>query len=210
MSLIDEVGANYFTEMCANALFLKDGKLHKVDHCSSQGVICIEYNDTSTSVTEVPREFFTGWKVFEYPVLGYRRFSDHLIGYIQRRQSTRRGLRVESMNIQLTPCSNLLQQMRVVPPFNNAAKERAAMLPRFDSLEEDLPRLLSGEKSGLILSDGIVIEPDVDGNKANGYNIFLRQHIIGRMSDNGSIAWESKEMSNLLDRFTKKKGMSNG
>lgn len=211
MSLIDDLGANYFNDMCVNALFMKDEKLHKVDHCDSHSVICLQYEDVGTRVVTVNRDFFTGWKVFEYPVLGYRRFNEHLIGFIQRRQSTRRGLRVDAMNVQLTPCSNLLQQMGVVPMFDNDSKARAAMLPRFDNFDEDLPRLLSGELSGLILSDGIVIEPDVNGNKASGYNVFLRQHIIGKMDDKGKISWESKEMNDLLDRFTsKKKSKSNG
>lgn len=204
MSLINELGQGYFNDMCTAALFMHEGQVCRIERAGGGAVTVTRYNDENENedrVDTVPSEFFTGWKVFEYPVLGYRRFGPNLVGHVTRQQSTRRGLRLEAMHVQLTPCSNLLHQLGLVSAPSNRRKMMAAMRPQFDVYERDLPRLLEGDISALVLSDNFLIEPNVAGAKATGYNIYLRQHIVGTMDDQGAIRWEDENMSKLIDKY---------
>lgn len=210
MCLIDEVGVDYFNDMCRDALLLKDDEVYRVLAAGRGGTVdVIRYSpDGEQTRQSIEKEFFTGWKVFSHPILGYRRFGDQLIGHAQRRQSTRRGLRPESINITLSPCSTLLANMNAYPVPSANDKAVAAMKPQFDDFDRDLPRMLSGELMGLVLSDNIIIEPDVAGAKATGYSVFMRQHVIGKMDAKGAVTWENEGLSNTLDLI--KRGTTNG
>lgn len=203
MTLIQELGRDYFNEMCAAALFLHDNEVCRVDFARSGTVHGYRYNndeDNPETRIEIPEAYFSGWKVFEYPRLGYRRVADNTVAHFTRQQSTRRGLRLESVNIQLTPLSTLLHNLGLVRAPQPRQRALAIMKPRFDDFNRDLPRLLDGELSALVLSDTLLIEADT-GQKSDHFNIYLRQHAIGRMDKRGSIEWEDPNMSKFFNQY---------
>lgn len=202
MSLIEELGRDYFNEMCINALLLHNDTVYKIVNSTSSSVILENMEDRNVEERlSLPHDFFTGWKVFAYPVLGYRRLGEHVVGYANRRQSTRRGLRADSLNFNLCPSSNFLVQNGLARTPNATERSVAAMKPKFDRYEEALPELLAGERCSIVLSDNLLIDTDCEGNNPLGFNVYMRTRVIGRMDRRGRIRWTDPALSDVLAPF---------
>lgn len=204
MSLISELGRSYFNEMCTQALFVHEDTVHRVERADALNVVCTRYlgdDGTDEEIAVLPHDVFTGWKVFAYPRLGYRRIGENIICHLQRQQSTRRGLRPESINAQLSPCTHMLHNLGLVQTPPSRQRIMAAMKPVFDEFSRDVPRMIEGELAGIVLSDTLMIEPDVSNKNPEGYKIYLRQHVVGKMDDRGLITWEDEHFSKLADKY---------
>lgn len=200
-NLVEELSANYFTEFFSGALFLNGDNLFQVESASRSRVLVRPFTPTGTGDAQgIPADFFTGYKTFEYPILGYRRLGPNKIAYLTRRQTTARGLRPNSIIASASPASTMLREMSLVPPDPSSVAERtkayAAFKPIFDNLGE-LPAMLNGDKFGLVLSSNILIEPSVDAVN-DWFNVYYRQSVIGKMNSRGAVTWTSPAYSTLL------------
>lgn len=200
-NLVEELSANYFTEFFSGALFLNGDNLFQVESANRTRVAVRAFTPAGTGDSQsIPADFFTGYKTFEYPILGYRRLGPHKNAYLTRRQTTARGLRPNSIISNITPASNMLRELGLVPPEPSSLAERmkayTAFKPVFDTLDE-LPAMLNGDKFGLVLSPSILIEPSVDAVN-DWFNVYYRQSIIGKMNSRGAVTWTSPAYSALL------------
>lgn len=195
MNMVRSLGRDYFNNFFAGALFLKDDKVLRVEHADSRVVACLNITDASSE--QVPAEFFTGFKTFNYPVLGYRRLKPHVHAFLTKKQSVHRGLRSNTMNVDFSGATHLLNDLGIVrATASESERALAAFSHQFDNMS-DLPKLLSGEVSGLVLSPHILIEPSVEAEDG-WYSIFYKRALIGKMNSRGGITWTSPNHSDIL------------
>jgi hypothetical protein len=198
-NMIEQMGATYFTEKFANSFFLNDNKLYQIIGAARADritVVDVEADDTKV----LPASLFTGFKMFEYPLLGYRKFGENQYGYSHKRQTSNRGFRIEQVITTWSSCTRALMDMGLVGKSRLNDKARAAVLlkPQFDSFKTGLPLLLSGKTSGLVLNNNVLIEPSTD--TANGwYSILYKQATVGSMNQRGEISWSNPAFADVVN-----------
>lgn len=197
-NLVEELTPNYFNEFFTGALFLRDDVLLQVENAGRYNTTARNYEQGGR--VEIPNSFFTGYKIFEYPILGYRKLDEHRVAYLTRRQATARGVRPGTIHMDLSPASVQLRDLGAVPPIgasrSESSKAIAAFRPRFDSIS-DIPGLLAGQQLALVLSPSIMIEPSVDA-LSDWYSVYYKQSVIGKINSRGAITWTSPAFASLL------------
>lgn len=196
MNMVQSLGRDYFNSFFAGALFKRDADILRVTETTRYNVLC--YDLSNSREVEIPFDFFTGFKTFEYPTLGYRRVRDGVSVFLTRRQSTNRGLRHNAMEVQLTPATAALNDMGLIyARMSEQDRALAAYNTSFDTVA-DIPRLLRGEASSLILSPYILIEPGVE-TADDWYSIYFKRAKVGTMNDRGTISWNNPIHANILE-----------
>lgn len=196
MNLVQSLGRPYFADYFRNAMFVKDDEVLRVETAERSGVTCSRLRDQS--YVTVPFDFFQGFKTFAYPELGYRRIKDNVIGYMNRKQSVHRGLRSNHISTVLSPCTTLLVDLgQVNGLINENEKGLAVWNKTFDTLA-DLPRLLAGELTGLVLSPALLIEPSVE-TANDWYSVYYMRSLIGKVNSRGTFTWSNPNHSTLIE-----------
>lgn len=197
-NLVESMGVNYFNEKFHNAFFLSDNRIYRVLSAARSDRVTVEDVEGDRDEKIIAASRFPGFKVFEYPLLGYRRFADHVYGYAYKRQTTNRGFRMENVNVTWTGCTRLLYDLGVLTTrLTDVDKAVALLKPKFDNYERDLPRLLSGEISGLVLNNNVMIEPAVD-EAASWYSVLYKQARVGKMNQRGQITYTDPAFANII------------
>lgn len=183
MSLIQSMGLRYFQEWFHGALFIREGKVLQVSEANSEAVFCRVLNPTTggTSSESVPHEFFTGFKVFEYPPLGYRRVGN-ITHHVHRTQSAYRGLRANLLTFEYSPLTYLLQNNERTHTSQSTSaglnkKLAAVMLPQYDT-RASLDLLVAGRQASVVPNEDVCIEPSISGED---YVVLYRCKIVGTM-----------------------------
>lgn len=196
-NLIEMMGANYFNEKFANAYLVIDGRVLQVGMCNrADRVHCMDVEAGEAKI--IPSNKFTGFKAFEYPLLGYRKFGEHMYGYAYKRQTANRGFRSEQVNITWTGCTRALADLGLIKQgrITDSAKVVALLKPQFDSIK-DLPKLLNGEVSGLVLNNNVMIEPST--TKAGGwYSILYKQAEVGEINSKGVVSYNEPGFASVI------------
>lgn len=184
MSLIESMGQSYFREWFNGALFVYNGSVLSVSDTDGSTVRCVNLEvgrDAAGYVVRVPYEFFTGFKVFEYPPLGYRRVGN-VVYHVHRSQSAYRGLRGNLLTFELSPLSYLLQgNERTAPRVSNVtANQRLVevMKPTYDT-RASLDELIAGRQTAVVPSEDVCIEPSLVNDN---YDVLYRGKVVGSMN----------------------------
>lgn len=191
-NIVDSLGADFINKRFQHAMFLKDGDVYKVYTCRPNPltglydtVSCKRLRDGKEE--NIRNDFFTGFKVFAYPRLGYRRLGTNSIGYAIKEQSAYRGLSMERVHVQDSPATRLLRGLGLNGDYDMKKRSIIIMQPEFDKLR-DLPAVLAGEKSGLVLSESLIIEPDT--KKAEGhFSVLFDQVEVATVTERGVYKW---------------------
>lgn len=197
-NLIEQMGAPYFTEKFGNSYFTNDGRVYQV--LDAQRTDRIRVHDAkSDEIKVLPASVFTGFKVFEYPLLGYRKFGDHLYGYASKKQTSNRGFRIEQVMITWSACSRALMDLGLAgrQRVDDKRKAIALLQPQFDSLK-DLPKLLEGKVSGLVLNSNIMIEPSTE-NADGWYTVLYKQAAVGAINSRGDVKWKNPAFAEVIN-----------
>lgn len=194
MSIVDSLGRGYCNEWLAGALFLYEGKPHRILEFRQNETLCVEITESGDGdIMRVPNSWFTGFGKLAYPPLGYRRVNGVVL-HLTRRQSAHRGLRISSVARDHSPLSwaiasyhdrytgEPLMMTRAVRDFH---VERAIMVPEYDTVEK-LPALLAGEIPNLVLNENILIEV----NHNDAFSIYYKTMKVGDMDRSGKITAE--------------------
>lgn len=197
MNMIDSLGQEQINQQFVHAMFLRDDKTYKIVGTNDRNTIqCVCLEDGKPEL--IGNDFFTGFKVFAYPKLGYRRFGKHSIGYCYKVQSKKRGLSTDRVKINLSPVTNRLQAygfgMEADKKYN---KGIIIMRPKFDSPAK-IKDLLDGKESGVVLNESVIIEPSViapDGL----FDVWYEQVKVGSVNDaDGKYTWLSPKYERLV------------
>lgn len=194
MSIVDSLGRSYCNEWLSSALFMYEGKPHRILEFRQNETVCVEVTDEGHGAgVRIPNAWFTGFGKLAYPPLGYRRVKGHVM-HLTRRQSAHRGLRINSVVKDYSPLTWAIMSYNDrytgVPLFDPATIrdyhiERAIMLPEYDSLDK-LPDLLAGDIPNLVLNENILIEV----NHHDAFSIYYKTMKVGDMDRNGNITAE--------------------
>lgn len=179
MTMIASMGLRYCSEYLTNALMVYEGRPAQLmevmdDYCG------IRFLDgRSPSSARAPHSYFTGWRVFAYPELGYRRVGN-VVYHVHRQQTAYRGLRANILSFENSPLSALLTHSerfegRVLP--NTSQRLSAVLTPTYDTSTQ-LDELIAGTLSGVVPNQHICIEPSLTDDT---YIILYRTKIIGHM-----------------------------
>lgn len=194
MNLVQSLGSGYFNEFFNGSVFMYEGRVHQIVECRASGVRCTRLHDGEPVV--VPNNFFMGFKVFNYPTLGYRRISEHIAAFLTRNQSVRRGLNPQHVRHQNSPISQrLLNEGHInstVPPNNGLLVYE----PVFDS-PEAVQQLLAGDRANVVLNEEILIEPSVNSDN-DWYTIYHNQAIVGSMDYRGRTSFINPKYDNII------------
>jgi hypothetical protein len=201
-NLVDQMGAAYFNEKFATSFFLYNGKVARIINANGKGtsVVIEEFNGPLDEPEEkvVPATTFNGFKVFEYPLLGYRRFGEHLYGFATKRQTSNRGFRSEQITTTWTACTRALIDLGAISGnrLNERAKVISLLQPKFDTIAQ-LPDLLAGKTSGLVINNNVMIEPATD-TQNDWYSILYKQARVGKINQAGKITWNDPAFANIV------------
>lgn len=175
-NMVERLGADWFNGRCAGGHFVYNGKLMYIRQAGQINVLC---TDAKTGDNEkVPVEFFTGFKIFEYPTLGYRKFGIGFAMWLSKRHTYNRGLNERSINQEYSPVTlYLLQkyQRRMGKAFEPPRLVLPLVFfPEYDTVA-DLPRLFNGEMPCVVLNENVMVEANIVNPKAEGWTVYFRQ-----------------------------------
>lgn len=198
MNMIDSLGEEQINQQFVHAMFLRDDKTYKlVGIYDKAKVQCVCLEDGKPEL--VDRNFFTGFKVFAYPKLGYRRFGKHSIGYCVKVQSKKRGLATDRVKVNMSPCTQRLQAYGFAREEAGKKYDKGIIImrPKFDSPDK-IKDLLNGKESGVVLNESVIIEPSVvavDGL----FDVWYEQVKVGTLNDaDGKYNWLSPKYERLV------------
>ena len=184
-NIIDSLGADFINKRFMHAMFLKDNHVYRVAMCQDGAVLC--RNIDKNEDLHIPKEFFTGFKVFAYPKLGYRRLGKHYVGFGVKEQSAMRGLSFERVDFHPSQATGVLAKLGLAKADGNKERMLQIMRPTFDKLDS-LKELYDGKRSNVVLNESLIVEPstkEVDGQ----FDIFYDQVRVGAADDAGKIKW---------------------
>lgn len=178
-NLIDSLGHGYFRDFFREALFMYKGQVYSVRTADARAVHARRLSDGAEVM--VPNKEFMGFKAFEYPLLGYRRLDDNVIAFLSRVQSTQRGLRQNTINVDYSPVTSRLAANYLIPNPASVAPNAGlrAFEPQWDRASK-IDELIAGELTGVVLNERIIVEPSVHSNN-DGYAIYFNQALVGTM-----------------------------
>lgn len=204
-NLVEKLDPGYFENMCNGAMFARGGKVLVVREANDSYVYCTDVSEADwDDGVRIPNSYFKGWKVFEYPLLGYRRIGD-VTAFIERRQSVQRGLKANNLTYNWSPVSLQIRNRGLVvtsESYMRANKLRHSLFfPTFDSIKS-LNSLMDGTLSSLVLSSSVMIEPAVFGEQ-DKYNIYNNERLIGTVDGGGSISFSKPAHAKLFNKAIK-------
>ena len=196
MNMIESLGFDQINKQFANALFVREGKVWKLQGVVGEGVVTCTCLDDNKQV-QIPNDFFTGFKVFAYPKLGYRRFGTHNIGYCLKVQSKMRGLSADRVKVLASPVTQRINAYG----FGDVGERKfnksvIIMQPKFDTPDK-IKDLLDGKLTGVVLNESVIIEPsvrDVEGK----FDVWYEQVLAGVLDDNGKYKWTTPKYERLV------------
>lgn len=197
-NMIERLGLDWCTQRLIGGSFLYGDKLMSIARITRDSVVCEHYK--TGTIEKLPHDFFTGFKVFKYPALGYRKYGPGLAVWLSKRHSYQRGLRARCVNVELSPASNLLaaysREMRAafdVPPVLDLV-----FFPQYDTID-DLGKLYEGDTPCLVLNENVLIEPNVANANAEGYTVYFKQRPCATIDDKKyKLHWFSEAYEDAL------------
>lgn len=195
-NLIASLTREYFNSYFNHALIDYNGDVLRVVEAGSS-VVVAENLSREGDVVNIPHSHFTGFKVFSYPLLGYRRFGDR-IGWMGKKQSVKRGLRTENITVSWSAATRLLVDLGAVPlvRLTESEKALAAFNSKFDT-PKDVPDLLAGDRVGLVFNPNLIVEPSTEAED-DWYSVVYKQAVVGKMDNKGVVTWKAPQHSHLL------------
>lgn len=189
MSLVSSLGVSYFREWVCGAAILYEGQPHYIMDAGQTQValrpISPDGRSGSRTSFNVDADWFTGWKVLEYPLLGYR-IINGLCYTVNKRQSAHRGIRQALVSIDASPFSAMVEAERASRAGDSVRASRpaaeailhAVLLPNFHVLD-DFDKLVAGEIAAFVPNENICIEPSLT---TDTFNILYRTKPVGSVT----------------------------
>lgn len=179
---------------------MHEGKLLRLVEVHKDQVVAQSH--TNGEYVTLPADVLTGFGVFRYPPLGYRKFGPGLALWLHKTHSYYRGLRAQSINITLSPVSTLLYT-NYNRKMNNAFNVPNAMdmvfFPKYDTLEA-MDTLYNGDVPCVVLNENLLVEANVVNKEAQGYTIYFKQTPCATIDDGKNIHWHTPEYADALSQ----------
>ena len=205
--MIDRLGRDWFNQRCAGGNFLHEGKILWVK--AAVGDIVLAF-DKENRQHKIPCDFFSGFKVFEYPALGYRAFNGDLAVYYTKFHSYNRGLRPRCVKRTLSPVTEMFLEkwgpaLGVYAPTDNEAMEH--IFQPVYAKPADVGAVIRGERVSAVLNADVLVEANTAGKNAEGFAVYFRGRPCANINeDTLEIHWFTQEYKNFLQQIVRPMG----
>lgn len=204
-NMIARLGREWCEQRVVGGHFVHDGKLLMVRNVLADGVSCIE-RKTDKRVM-LPLDVFTGFKIFRYPPLGYRKFGPGLAVWLTKQHSYNRGLRERCIQPELSPVSELLHlnyNREMQGQFNlPESLLELVFFPEYDTVEE-LPKLYEGVIPSVVLNENVLVEANVSNERADGHIVYFKRRPCAAISKKQKFRWLSSAYEDALSSVFKR------
>lgn len=196
-NMIESCGTEWCNRRVSGGHFLHDGKVLRADNFGRRVVECVEVS-TGKDV-QVPAEVFTGFRVFMYPRLGYRRDpKTGVVVFMRRANSYDRGLRPRRVRLDISPaCAALGRE----PDISDATRMVMAFSPSYDDIAA-VREVISGDRISAVLDEDVLVEPSMDEN-GRSYTVYYRTVVAATISVDSVIKWRTDAYARLLSHYFK-------
>lgn len=210
-NMIDSLGREWFARRLAGAHLLYDGKVCALIATGREN--CTVRDISTDEELKVPNAFFTGFKVFAYPALGYRPFGNNLAVFLKKKHSWNRGLRPGCIYQDFSPVTAYVinKYAQEVP-----ADQRKNYRPPRDLMglvfkpgyarPADIRDLLNGDRVTVVLNQDVLVEPNMNKQDSNDYLVYFRERPAASITEDGRIHWFSEEYKQALENVVRPRG----
>lgn len=201
-NMITRLGYDWFNDRCTGAHFLYKGKIYVVLGATALGVVAQEYG--AGNEIKLSHEYFSGFKVFEHPPLGYRKLGNGFAMYLTRRNTYQRGLRSDTVKLEHSPVTELVRRKFTgkLGLMLVADKMRAVFNPEFDSVDK-LHDLFAAKLPCVVLSADVLVEYNVFNTKARGWVVYFKRQPVCNIDPKRRMRWHSEEYKAALSHLFK-------
>lgn len=190
--LVRELGDRYFFDRLRHSYFVYDGQVVLLSSWDEREMFTA--NTERGDVVRIPSTYFESYDAFKWPVLGYRKLNDNIVGRLSKTQAGGSGIKHGALAVEYSPMSDFLMSSGVVSRQSDWDMMRSAFLPQYDTLKT-LPKLFAGECSSVVLNDQVMIEPTMRSEK-DEYDIMHRGGIVGAVTPKMEIVATSNNNKN--------------
>lgn len=194
MALVHDLGASYMNDFFQGALFIYNDNVFRFSGCDTRNIIATNMSNGDNAV--LPASEFHGFRNFQYPVLGYRRFGTDYVAWCTRRHGTNRGLRLNHIDRVMSPVTSKLLNGGVITVPNERDVSRSIMLPVYDN-PSSIEEMLDGDRANVLLSNNLLIEPSVQ-RQDDWYSIYFKNTTIGTMNSRGVCTFVDPKYNNMF------------
>lgn len=206
-NMISRLGLEWCRQRLVGGHFLHEGKLMRLAEVHKTSVVAEELENNE--YVTLPASVLTGFGVFRYPPLGYRKYGPGLAVWLSKAHSYNRGLRKQSVDMTLSPVSTLLYK-NYNRKMNDAFQLRGLMqlvfFPKYDSLDA-LELLYNGDVPCVVLNENLLIEANLANKDAQGYTVYFKQTPCATIDDdNKRIHWHNRAYADALSQVFEQGG----
>lgn len=197
-NMIERLGLDWCNQRIVGGNFVYGDKVLRVSAVRAEHVLCEDPKTGDRS--KLPLDFFTGFKVFKYPALGYRSYGPGLAAWLYKQHSYQRGLRERCVHLELSPVSSLLfnHNVQMHGAFEIPWLMELVFFPKYHTLA-DMQRLYDGDLACVVLNENVLIEPNIVNENADGYTVYFKRRPCAAIDPhNHKLHWYSKAYENAL------------
>lgn len=200
-NMIERLGLDWCNQRMVGGNFVYGDKVLRVAAVRADHVLCEDSKTGDRS--KLPLDFFTGFKVFKYPALGYRSYGPGLAVWLYKRHSYHRGLREQFVQLETSPVSSLLckhnaQMLGALGALDRPGLMELVFFPKYHTLA-DMERLYEGDLACVVLNENVLIEPNVVNDNADGYTVYFKRRPCAAIDlHKHKLHWYSKAYKNAL------------
>lgn len=205
-NMISRLGLEWCRLRLVGGHFLHEGKLMRLAEVHKTCVVAKELE--SNEYVTLPASVLTGFGVFRYPPLGYRKYGPGLAMWLSKTHSYARGLRTESITTTLSPVSTLLYRnynRKMNGAFQPQGLMQLVFFPKYDSLDA-LELLYNGDVPCVVLNENLLIEANLANKDAQGYTIYFKQTPCATIDDAKRIHWHNRAYADALSQVFEQGG----
>lgn len=198
-NLIEELGADYVTDMYHGALFLHEGVPHMFQRAGNR--VCVAHmavQQDQWKMVEIPAAAFEDMGKFQWPQLGYRnvQYKKHnLVVDVAMLRSAKRGLRTALLTAEGTKAGSLFNTadpwVHLIGP-GNVAQANTLLLPKWYTLAAAREALASGTAVSCALSSNLALEINPFVEDPKELSVLFRGAKVGAMLGDGTLEVPSR------------------
>lgn len=191
-NMIESCGAEWCNRRVAGGYFLHEGNVLRADTFSRRTVQCT--NVAKDEFVELDPKVFTGFRVFMYPRLGYRRHpKSGVVVFMRRINSYDRGLRPRRVSCVVTAANLAMGRDPAIP---DAERMDMVFRPQYDDITA-VRDVIAGERISAILNEDILVEPSMNADQRE-YTVYYRTVRAATISPDKAVTWRSAAYEQLL------------
>ena len=194
MSIIDSCGVDWVNRRVTGGWFCKDGEIMRIKDARRNGI----YVDTIDGDEKfLDKEVLSGFKLFMYPRLGYRRLDGNgAVVFLRRINSFDRGVRPNRFSCAPSPANAALGRGT---RLRDRQIIKAVFSEHYDTLDV-VREVINARAISAVLNADVLVEPSMDNEMS--YAIYYREAVAGKIINN-KIVWRSKQYEQLLSHLFK-------